>query len=137
MEWILPWFEFDKVNADPETGIAGSARDAHTKDGGAIICRACSSVITNRADRIEIQGSHAHRRTNPGGFSYDFGCFSDAPGCAVAGNMSREHTWFAGHAWQVATCAGCGEHLGWLFTGAASFFGLILARLAEDGSKSV
>jgi hypothetical protein len=48
------------------------------------------------------------------------------------GAATEEHTWFAGCRWRVAACGGCGEHLGWAFTGVDSFFGLILARLTGE-----
>jgi hypothetical protein len=88
--------------------------------------------VTTSAARIEVDGSHEHRFTNPNGFQFHIGCFSSATGCALAGDPSTFFTWFPGHSWQVECCARCGAHLGWLFRSAdAGFHGLILDRLVE------
>lgn len=97
-----------------------------------LLCLLCANPITDSDKRIDINGRHEHTRTNPAGFSYCFGCFSAAPGCACVGKSSFMHTWFAGCPWQIAVCRGCGEHLGWRFTGAHSFHALILERLVEE-----
>ena len=61
---------------------------------------------------------------------YRIGCFRRAPGCAQAGEPTFEYTWFPGHSWRLALCAGCRAHLGWAFQGGQdAFFGLILDRL--------
>lgn len=94
-------------------------------------CARCAQRITPDASRLEVDGKHVHLRLNPGAFAFVFGCFRDAPGCAVVGEATTEATWFSGCAWQFAMCAGCGQHLGWSFSGADSFFGLVLERLVE------
>jgi len=78
-----------------------------------------------------VDGNHAHTRANPAGIRFTFGCFRDAPGCRCLGAPSGEHTWFAGCRWRIAACGGCGEHLGWAFSGEENFFGLILLRLVS------
>lgn len=105
----------------------------------ALRCAACGSAITREAFRIEVQGSHEHRRSNPHGHRFRIGCFGEAAGCAAAGEPTAQWSWFAGYAWQIASCRACGEHLGWRFGteqasgGAASvFYGLILARLHAE-----
>jgi hypothetical protein len=102
-------------------------------DGGAVLaCARCRQVVTTAAARIDMAGSHAHTFVNPHGIRYVIGCFADAAGCAAVGFPSSYFTWFPGHTWQVACCAACGEHLGWLFRSADSlFYGLILDRLVE------
>jgi hypothetical protein len=96
----------------------------------AIVCAGCSRAITRAEARVARGGSHVHTRLNPHGWVWEFGCFLEAPGCRVTGEPTEEHTWFAGQAWRIADCAGCGVHLGWRFDGAdGSFFGLILERL--------
>ena len=82
---------------------------------------------------IVFNGNHIHSCTNPAGITYDFGCYRSAPGCAVVGPEVREHSWFAGYAWQIAVCGNCGEHMGWRFCGSDSFYGLVLGRLVEEG----
>lgn len=103
------------------------------EDARAIRCRACGKAITTSADRAEVAGAHEHTRFNAYGLVFRFGCFSAAPGCAVAGQPTAEDTWFSGHRWRYALCGGCGEHLGWRFEGPSSFFGLVLDKLVEEG----
>ncbi len=103
--------------------------------GRRLLCAACRDPITTDEQRITIDGRHAHLRTNPAGFDFEFGCFSEAPGAAAAGEAIAEHSWFAGFRWRFSICRGCGCHLGWRFeSGSSSFHGLILDRLeAEKG----
>ncbi len=93
-------------------------------------CALCAHVVTSELDAIEVGGSHVHTRLNPLGVLFRFGCFAAAPGARVDGEPSSEHVWFAGCRWQYAHCGKCGAHLGWAFSGEASFFGLVLDRLA-------
>ncbi len=97
----------------------------------AIRCRACRHALTTARDKISVESSHEHMQCNPYGITFVFGCFRDAPGCLVAGQAEREHSWFGHYHWQLALCDNCGRHLGWCFTSASAppFFGLILARL--------
>lgn len=92
----------------------------------------CGEPITSRAHQTTVAGSHVHHRTNPAGVTFEFGCFSAAPGVAVVGPATDEHSWFAGCVWSFALCGGCTEHLGWLFEGAERFYGLILDRLVDE-----
>jgi len=95
-----------------------------------IRCRQCESGVTAGRFATEVAGAHAHTFRNPAGWSYRIGCFADAPGAAVSGAATYDHTWFAGYAWRFAHCAACGTHLGWWFVGGShAFVGLILTRL--------
>lgn len=95
-------------------------------------CRRCDHGVAPPSARVARAGAHVHTRINPGGWVHSFGCFAEAPGCVPVGPATTEHTWFAGYAWRVALCGGCGEHLGWRFEGAGdAFWGLILERLRE------
>ena len=103
---------------------------------GRLLCAACGEPVTAEEHRIDIEGRHVHRRTNPAGFEFELGCFREAPGAVAAGEATMEHTWFAGWAWRLSICRGCGFHLGCLFeSGGSSFLGLILDRL-ETESRS-
>jgi hypothetical protein len=108
-------------------------------DGGGgerLVCRACGHDVTSTSERIAMQGAHDHRKTNPAGYTFHVGCFRRAPGAPGRGPVSEEHTWFAGYAWQIAVCAGCGGQLGWLFHAEASrFHGLILERLRPRADR--
>ncbi len=99
-----------------------------------LYCIACKHSITSHGQRAEVQGAHQHTCANPRQINYHIGCFRQAPGCIEIGETTEEYTWFAGYAWQVALCGGCGTHLGWLFQrrGADRFYGLILAQLAGE-----
>lgn len=113
----------------PEVAVEDRRTDEAAR---AIRCAACGKAITISAERIDHAGAYEHTRFNPGGFVFRFGCFRQAPGCAVAGEPTGEATWFSGYQWSYAFCAGCGTHLGWRFEGPDGFFGLVLERLVED-----
>lgn len=104
----------------------------HDGDSAPITCRACGHVITQVSAKREASGRHVHMRLNPSADAFIFGCFSTAPGCSVHGAPTEEATWFAGCRWQYAHCAKCTMHLGWAFSGADSFFGLLLERLVDE-----
>jgi hypothetical protein len=95
---------------------------------GRILCAVCGAVIAPESARIEVGGAHAHRFTNPAGFTYDIVCLQNAA-CYVEGRPTNEHTWFSGYAWSYALCCGCHTHLGWYYEGASKFFALIADRL--------
>jgi hypothetical protein len=108
--------------------------DIDASRGTVLLCAACRHLVTRKECATEISGNTLHTFTNPHGYTYTFRTFTDAPGCTRSGEPTAEHTWFPGHAWQMASCRGCGEHLGWGFSGAsgATFYGLIDDRLIED-----
>ena len=100
--------------------------------GKRILCRYCHGIITDHDQKTTHQGQFIHQRVNPAGFTYEFGCYADAPGCSTPGKAAIEHTWFPGYSWKLALCRSCGEHLGWLFEGEDSFYGLIQDRLVHE-----
>ncbi len=102
------------------------------EDAPPIRCKACRRAVTTRGAKIEVHGAHAHRRVNPSGVDFLLGCFASAPGCVAEGTPTTFWTWFPGYAWQIASCRGCGDHLGWAFTGDRFFWALILPHLVED-----
>lgn len=119
--------------------IPSSSPAANTDDAGMTaldpeqwyLCRGCLHPITRIKDECTVQGSHVHMFANPSGIVYEFRCFANAAGCALLGPESFEFTWFVGHRWRIAVCAGCRVHMGWKFTEGFSpgFFGLICDRL--------
>ena len=129
---VLPWFGFDPATRDADLEPRKAAQKEGTGRGGELRCRACRHGITRREAAVPVHGKQVHVRTNPSGITFEFGCYSQAPGCAVTGQPTGEHSWFPGHTWQIAHCTGCGAHLGWRFRGSAGFFGLILDRLIVD-----
>lgn len=106
--------------------------DASAEKEKRILCRFCLDPVTDNSQKTTSLGRFVHFRTNPAGFTFEFGCYSDAPGCSTVGEATTEHTWFPGHSWKLAVCRRCGEHLGWSFRGDASFYGLILDRLVPE-----
>lgn len=113
-------------------GASDPALDREATDGDdrPLVCARCRLPITSEAERIDIDGLHEHTQINPHGVVWSFACFARAPGCAAVGRPSREFTWFAGHAWQIASCGGCAWHLGWRFISEArAFHGLIVGRV--------
>lgn len=101
--------------------------------GELIYCGTCSHVIARRADRISVNGSHAHDFTNPHGIRFHVGCFAEALGCSISGARNAADTWFPGFFWRIATCADCRTHLGWYFdTAERYFYGLILDRIQQE-----
>lgn len=109
----------------PET-----SRDAGTADEESLKCAVCEHRISERAYRIEMMGAHEHTFVNPHGFAYHVGCFAAAPGCAHLGATEEAFSWFPGWSWQVAACAKCRTHVGWIYRLAGQqFHGLILDRL--------
>ncbi len=97
----------------------------------AVICAACRHPITTPDQRLEIEGAHTHRLTNPSGLTFTLRCFAEAPGLRPLGPRESFFTWFAGHTWQLVLCGRCDAHLGWRFEGASVFHGLITDRIAE------
>lgn len=77
-----------------------------------------------------MSGAHEHTFVNPNGIVHTIGCFVAAPGCVHVGSTDEAFTWFPGWKWQVAICAKCHTHLGWIFRlSPDQFHGLILANL--------
>jgi len=119
-------------------GIEAFAKNKAVEDdsdqGRHILCRSCGCLITRGSARITVQGSHQHSFANPHGLVFRIGCFSTAEGCAYAGSLSNEFTWFKGYGWRIAVCGSCLVHLGWLFISdsGSSFNGLILDQLVDE-----
>jgi hypothetical protein len=110
------------------------ARDAAPVDSDEdkkLLCASCGAAIALQSARIDVNGAHAHRFTNPAGVTYDVVCLSQAA-CYLDGEPTIEFTWFAGYAWSYAHCGSCHEHLGWYYQGPSKFFGLIADRLVSD-----
>ena len=123
----------DKTTLDPT--LRSMLEIAGADDKNFLYCGTCSNVITTASARIDVNGSHDHHFTNPHGFSFHVGCFSNALGCDISGQPVAADSWFMGHSWRVASCAECRTHLGWYFSsagGEAFFYGLILDRLQEE-----
>ncbi len=117
-------------DARPETDDEGSTRYR---------CSRCGSLIARAADLFSAAGQDGPRvYVNPHGLVFEIVTLRSAQGLVGVGGATNEHTWFAGYAWQVVCCLGCGVHLGWRFTAVgagaspSSFFGLIRSGLVEE-----
>ncbi len=130
----LEW-HFERLTDDAIDKLVKSkdeSGEGQPKKDERLYCSACSHTITRKRARTTVNGAHEHQFTNPRGISFRIGCYAEAPGCVNVGQATDEHTWFSGHAWRVAVCGGCKQHLGWGFHGRdkARFFGLIVNRLS-------
>jgi hypothetical protein len=107
-----------------------SAGDAGTAEDESLRCVVCEHRITERAYRIEMSGANEHTFVNPYGIAFVIGCFAAAPGCVHLGSTEEAFSWFPGWTWQLAACARCRSHVGWIYRLAGQqFHGLILAAI--------
>ena len=57
-----------------------------------------------------------------------------APTCSTP---DPTFSWFPGWTWQIAECAACREHMGWIYRCAGEqFHGLVLARLVDGRGRT-
>lgn len=126
---------FDSTGAGDLGRLADTLRRALEDEEGErrLRCAACRRPLTRLRERIDVQGAHAHTRTNPHGFVFRFGCFRHAEGCAQVGEATAEWSWFKGFEWRIVLCAGCRMHVGWFFQApdGEGFHGLVLDRLVQ------
>ena len=117
---------------DVGRSLADEPQQESIEPNDPLFCKVCGQAITGRDQRIAVNDSHAHTFFNPAGIVFELGCFRNAFGCIVAGDVTAEFTWFAGYLWRFALCSQCRAHLGWFYErGDHSFYGLILTTLTE------
>jgi hypothetical protein len=135
MEMTLPGLAFFvRRRTAARAQQAGARASEKTRQERRLFCALCRHPITHQDERVEVNGAHQHRCTNPGGYTFAIGCFHEAGGCIAVGDATDAHTWFKSYAWKIALCAGCERHLGWRFQAPADYFhGLILDRLTSVG----
>lgn len=95
-------------------------------------CRHCQRAITAENFRIQINGAHQHRFSNPSQQVYDVCCFQWAPGSSIYGEATRQHSWFADYRWQFAHCEECAAHLGWYYEHDRHSFFALIPRSLQD-----
>ncbi len=134
-EYPLPFGLRRMSDGEPEKiQVRQEEEDAGKDRGKPIRCGVCRNPVTTSAHRMNVNGHHRHVFNNPSGHIFEIGCFSAADGCVAQGIPTFEFTWFAGFTWRLALCSRCLSHLGWQYqsAGGNSFYGLILANLAEE-----
>jgi hypothetical protein len=102
------------------------------KEDENLYCFICGEIITQTHNGIPVENAHKHTFTNPGGYLFEIGCFREAPGCEQTGEFTDFYSWFDGYAWRYAMCRSCRVHLGWVYRGPDTFFGLVLDRLLSS-----
>ena len=107
--------------------------DEKADDKRRILCAVCEHLLTTSDARTLVEGAHRHVKVNPHGHIFHFACFAPTSGVAAIGAPSSEWSWFSGFRWQIGLCAGCGVHLGWVFSDDAQFTALIEDRFVEAG----
>ena len=112
--------------------ILGSQQVEEEQEDENLFCFICSQIITQTRNRISVEGAHKHTFTNPGGYRFEIGCFREAPGCEQTGEGTDFYSWFDGFTWRYAVCRSCRVHLGWVYRGSGTFFGLVLNRLLSS-----
>jgi hypothetical protein len=112
--------------------ILRSQQVEEAKEDENLYCFICGQIITQTHNSIPVEGAHKHTFTNPGGYLFEIGCFREAQGCEQAGEFTDFYSWFDGYAWRYAVCRSCRVHLGWVYRGPDTFFGLVLNRLVSS-----
>jgi hypothetical protein len=115
--------------AEPVLGTRPAAALATAE--GDWLCAWCLNRVANENDRFKFDGRDEFTFTNPEGIRFEIITFSETLGCPQSGVPTLEHTWFPGHAWSYCHCDGCGQHIGWYFTGPHHFAGLIKGRIVR------
>ena len=110
------------LDAENAPGIAAGRVD----EDDPIRCRRCREALAPRSARIELSPDTF---VSPEGLVFELLGVRVAPGCTAVGTPTHSWTWFPGCAWQVALCRGCGAQVGWTYSGASTFAGLIRARV--------
>jgi len=94
-----------------------------------ILCVHCAHIITFPKFITPVFEKVEHQFINPMGNTFTIHCFKEAPGCVNTGLPSLEFTWFKNHSWQMSHCKNCEQQMGWYFSGAQNFYGLIVNQL--------
>ncbi len=126
------WMESgSRTGRGPAPAPTGSSVDDVPGD---LLCAVCRVRITHEDHRIERGGSHAHTFVNPGAVVHTIGCFAVAVNLSYLGEPEVAFTWFPGFSWQVASCARCRTHLGWIYRCRGDqFHGLLIEMLIRRG----
>ncbi|SPE50555.1 hypothetical protein SBV1_1160013 [Verrucomicrobia bacterium] len=108
----------------------GAPALAHAE--GEWLCGFCLNRVAHDQDRFKYEGKDQFTFYNPDGMRFEIITFTQTAGCQQTGVPTLEHTWFPGCAWSFCVCNRCGQHLGWYYSGAHDFAGLILNRIISS-----
>ena len=115
--------------AEPE--IQARTRPSQGDTANDWLCAWCLNRVASEIDRFFIEGDSEFSFKNPEGVRFTIFIFSRTIGCRQTGVPTLDHTWFPGHAWSFCVCDRCRMHLGWYYTGASEFVGLIRNRISR------
>lgn len=107
------------------------AADAKQDNEAQWWCASCYDPVANDRHRFLINGADEFSFSNPAGMRFEIITFEQTLGCRQCGAPTLADTWFPGCAWCYCLCAGCGQHLGWYYSGVREFAGLIRSRLVR------
>ena len=96
--------------------VVALTQRADESDDSRICCRNCGNQVALVADRMAVDGSHTHVKTNPLGLRFHLGCFQAADGCRCDDAYTHEYSWFAAYVWCCAFCHSCRTHLAGTFS---------------------
>ena len=129
-----PVYAFRRGTAADHSSLLKDHAQLDADSGRRVRCQQCGHVLASLADRVAIGGHRQSVHINPNGVSFRLEFYRRAAGCLGVGPNTAEHTWFAGHQWQVALCAPCRAHVGWRFraAGESGFHGLIVDHISHS-----
>lgn len=119
---------------------ADAEPDSRARDSGeppALRCARCLQIVGHHDDVFSLDESDPGGAfVNPFGYLHEVLTVIAAQQLVVIGTPTTLNTWFAGYAWRMAFCSGCGAHMGWRFSTTEAgrvpprFWGLSRAALA-------
>jgi hypothetical protein len=131
VDWQLSNVTESDVAGWVEPELENQPAPAMGDAAGDWLCAWCLNRVANERDRFAFNGTNQFTFSNLEGIRFEIITFSQTLGCRQAGKPTLEHTWFPGHAWSYCQCHSCSQHLGWYYTGAQEFVGLILNRIVR------
>lgn len=116
-----------------------TADDARSREAAPekLHCRRCGAEICDEDAVFSVtEGGAVQVFPNPGGWLRRIVTVRWARNLDAVSAPTLEFTWFAGYAWTIVACAGCGAHLGWRYEATANqalgrFYGLLVAELSK------
>jgi hypothetical protein len=127
----VPVFGAPLLTTSDSAALAQASLQESSGTAGDWLCAWCLNRVANEKDRFSVSGRDEFDFANPEGVRFQILTFLQTHDCHRTGEPTLEFTWFPGYAWSYCHCGRCGQHLGWYYTGANEFVGLIKPRLAR------